>query len=60
MAPEVPVDVLKGTNKVSTALKNGYSKGAFRPRLPLQSSGTKVSRVASLGLLTYSPKTPQH
>ena len=29
MAPEVPVDVFKGTNKVSTALNNGYSKGAF-------------------------------
>lgn len=29
MAPEVPVDVFKGTNKVATALNNGYSKGAF-------------------------------
>ncbi|KAM3706367.1 galactinol synthase 1-like [Castanea sativa] len=29
MAPEVPVDVFKGTNKVSTTFNNGYSKGAF-------------------------------
>lgn len=29
MAPEVPVDVFKGTSKVSTLLNNGYSKGAF-------------------------------
>ena len=29
MAPEVPVDVFKGTNKVATALNNGYSTGAF-------------------------------